>query len=45
VDTAPVRVVSFRSIPTRRRADVIATQEYRQFIGGGWVDAADGASF
>src|SRR6266545_470047 len=26
-------------------ADVLATQEYRQFIGGEWVDAADGATF
>jgi acyl-CoA reductase-like NAD-dependent aldehyde dehydrogenase len=26
-------------------ADVIATQKYRQFIGGEWVDAADGATF
>src|SRR6266496_4272531 len=24
---------------------MIATQEYRQFIGGDWVDAADGATF
>ena len=24
---------------------MIATQEYRQFIGGEWVDAADGATF
>ena len=24
---------------------MLATQEYRQFIGGEWVDAADGATF
>jgi len=24
---------------------MIATREYRQFIGGNWVDAADGATF
>jgi acyl-CoA reductase-like NAD-dependent aldehyde dehydrogenase len=35
------------SFPIRRReeSDVIATREYRQFIGGDWVDAADGATF
>src|SRR4051812_46474860 len=35
------------SFPVRRReeSDVIATREYRQFIGGDWVDAADGANF
>src|SRR4051812_50078516 len=35
------------SFPIRRReeSDVIATREYRQFIGGDWVDAVDGATF
>jgi hypothetical protein len=33
------------SVRRREESDVIATREHRQFIGGAWVDAADGATF